>query len=95
MSINLRAVPYRVLLDGKAVGTFDLLNAKPTPSEDALGRHTLKAGEHALRFECVGHNSASKGYLLGLDCLQARVPVYARPEGKDLRDIQVKAAELP
>ncbi len=81
---------YRVLLDGKAVGTFDLLAPKPTPTEDALGRHTLKAGAHVLRFECVGHNAASKGYLLGFDCLQARIPVYARPEGKDLRDLQVK-----
>jgi hypothetical protein len=81
---------YRVLLDDKAVGTFDLLAPKPTPSEDSLGRHTLKAGDHVLRFECVGHNTASKGYLLGFDCLQARIPVYARPEGKDLRDLQAK-----
>ncbi len=81
---------YRVLLDGKAVGTFDLLNPNPKATDDSLGRRTLSAGEHVLRFECVGHNTASKGYLLGFDCLQARVPVYARPEGKDLRDIQAK-----
>jgi hypothetical protein len=81
---------YRVLLDGKAVGTLDLLAPKPTPAEDPLGRHTLKTGSHVLRFECVGHNTASKGYLLGFDCLQARIPVYARPEGKDLRELQAK-----
>ncbi len=81
---------YRVLLDGKPVGTLDLFNAKTTQSEDSLGRHTLKAGDHVLRFECAGHNTASKGYFLGMDCLQARIPVYARPEGKDLRDLQVK-----
>ena len=81
---------YRVLLDGKAVGTFDLLNPNPKATDDALGRRTLTAGNHVLHFECVGHNTASKGYFLGFDSLQARVPVYARPEGKDLRDIQAK-----
>jgi hypothetical protein len=81
---------YRVLLDGTAVGTFDLFSPNLKIAGDALGRHTLKAGDHVLRFECVGHNAASKGCFLGFDCLQARVPVYARPAGKDLRELQAK-----
>ncbi len=81
---------YRVLLDGTPVGTFDLLNPAPKVTDESLGRRTLKAGGHVLRFECVGHNSASKGYLLGFDSLQARIPVYTRPEGQDLRALQAK-----
>ena len=81
---------YRILLDGRAVGTLDLLDAKPTPAEDGLGRHVLKAGDHVLRFECVGRNAGSKGYLLGFDALQIRIPVYVRPEGRDLRDLQAR-----
>jgi hypothetical protein len=59
-------------------------------TDDSLGRQTLKAGDHVLRFECVGRNTASKGYLLGFDALQVRIPVYARPASKDLRDIQAQ-----
>jgi hypothetical protein len=55
-----------------------------------LGRHTLTDGDHVLRFECVGRNKEAKGYFLGMDCLQARIPAYVRPEGKDLRDLQAK-----
>jgi hypothetical protein len=81
---------YRVLLDGAPVGTFDLLNPAPKVTDESLGRRALKAGGHVLRFECAGHNSASKGYFLGFDSLQARIPVYARPEGQDLRALQAK-----
>jgi hypothetical protein len=81
---------YRVLLDGKEAGRLDLLDPHPKYADHSLGRHTLKAGEHVLRFECVGHNTASKGYFLGFDSLQARVPAYVRPEGKSLRDLQAK-----
>jgi hypothetical protein len=80
---------WRVRLDGKDVGTFDLHNVNITPTPHRLGIHALAAGEHTLRFECVGKAEASKGYLLGFDALIARVPVYARPPGFDLRKIQV------
>lgn len=80
---------WRVRLDGKDVGTFDLHNVNITPTPHRLGMHTLAAGEHTLRFEGVGKAEASKGYLLGFDALIARVPVYARPPGFDLRKIQV------
>jgi hypothetical protein len=81
---------YRVKVDGKDLGRFDLLNRAVTPTPHRLGMHTLTAGEHTLRFECVGKSEASKGYYLGFDALMARVPVYARPAGFDLRRIQVK-----
>jgi hypothetical protein len=81
---------YRVLLDGNEVSKLDLFDLNPRLAENPLGRHVLAAGEHALRFECVGRNKASKGHFLGFDRLQARIPVYARPAGKDLRDIQAK-----
>jgi hypothetical protein len=81
---------YRVLLDGKPAGTLELYGPKLNVFDDSLGRRTLTAGDHVLRFECVGRNPASKGYFLGFDCLQARIPVYMRPAGKDLRDIQAK-----
>lgn len=80
---------YRVLLDGKQIGLLSLLAPQVTSTEDALGRHTLAAGDHVLRFECAGKAVASKGWLLGFDALQVRVPVYARPAEKDLRELQV------
>jgi hypothetical protein len=79
---------YRVRLDGKDVGSFDFANVNLTPTPHRLGTHSLSAGEHTLRFECVGKSDKSKGYLLGLDALAARVPVYQRPPGFDLRKIQ-------
>lgn len=81
---------YRVSLDGKELGKFDLYDANITPSAHKLGTQTLTAGEHVLRFACAGKAEASKGYLLGFDALSARVPVYARPANFDLRKIQVK-----
>ncbi len=80
---------YRVKLDGRDVGTFDLLSPEVKPTPHKLGMHTLAAGAHALRFECVGKADKSKGYYFGLDVLTARVPVYARPASKDLRELQV------
>ncbi len=79
---------YRVKLDGKEVGTFDLQNANITPTPHRLGMKLLAAGEHTLRFECTGKSEKSKGYLLGFDALTARVPVYTRPPGFDLRKVQ-------
>jgi len=81
---------YRVRVDGREAGTFDLWNANVTPTPHKLGTHTLKAGTHTLRFECVGKADKSGGYFFGLDTLTARVPVYSRPATKDLRELQVK-----
>lgn len=81
---------YRVRIDGREVGTFDLLNANVTPTPHKLGTHTLAAGAHTLRFECVGKAEKSKGWFFGFDTLTARVPVYSRPATKDLRELQVK-----
>ena len=79
-----------MLLDGNEAGSFDLFSPNLKIIGDSLGRRTVTAGDHVLRFECTGRNTASKGYLLGFDCLQARVPAYARPEGKDLRELQAR-----
>jgi len=81
---------YRILLDGKAVTTLDLFDPNTKISEESLNRQTLTAGDHILRFECTGHNNASKGYLLGFDSLQARTPSYVRPADKSLKDLQAK-----
>jgi hypothetical protein len=81
---------YRVKLDGKEVGLFDLFNPDITPTAHKLGTETLTAGDHTLRFECTGKNKDSKGYYFGFDALSARTPVYSRPAGFDLRQIQVK-----
>jgi len=82
---------YRVKLDGRDLGTFDLLSPNVAPTPHKLGFHTLPAGAHTLRFECTGKADKSKGYFFGLDALTARVPVYARPASKDLRELQVPA----
>lgn len=81
---------YRVKLNGRELGTFDLFNAAVAPTPHKLGQVTLPAGAHTLRFECVGRADKSKGYFFGLDTLTARIPVYSRPASKDLRELQVK-----
>ena len=78
---------YRVTLDGKDAGVLDLYDAGLTPTAHKLGTHSLSAGRHALRFTCMGKSEKSKGYLLGFDALSARVPVYSRPPGFDLRKV--------
>lgn len=76
---------FRVRLDGQDAGRLDLYHASITPMPHRLGTFTLAPGEHTLRFEGAGKNGQSKGYLLGFDALTARVPVYTRPPGFDLR----------
>ena len=82
-----------MLLDGKEIGRHELFAVNPTPKAHRWGIHKLAASEHVLRFECVGKPDKSKGYLLGFDALTARVPVYARPAGFDLRKIQQPAPQ--
>ena len=81
---------YRVSLDGVELGVADLYAMSIAPSSVRWGLRNLPAGEHSLRFDCVGKNPSSKGFYLGFDSLAVRVPVYARPPGFDLR--KVKAA---
>jgi hypothetical protein len=81
---------YRVSLDGRELGTLDLFSPDIKAVAHKLGTHALSVGEHALRFACTGKADKSKGYFLGFDALSARVPVYARPAGFDLRQIQVR-----
>jgi hypothetical protein len=79
---------YRAVLDGQALETMDLQNDAVVARAHNWGMRDPAAGEHVLRLECVGKSSESKGYFLGFDALVVRTPVYSRPAGKDLRDLQ-------
>ncbi|MBI5386156.1 MAG: DUF2961 domain-containing protein [Verrucomicrobia bacterium] len=81
---------YRVKLDGQQIAQHDLYHPDVTPTPHRWGAHKLAAGEHTLRFECVGKSSKSTGYLLGFDALTARIAVYSRPPNVDLRTLQKK-----
>ena len=56
-------------LDGKPLGpVVDTYAATVTPADPiSLGTLDLAAGRHVLRFQAVGHNPQSKGYLMGID----------------------------
>ena len=79
---------YRVLLDGREVAVVDLYGSAHTVVPQSLGKQTLAAGEHSLRFECRGKSEKSKGVFLGFDTLIYRKMAYTRPAAFDLRKIQ-------
>jgi len=81
---------YRVRLDGVEVGVVDLRADDPTALAANWGTRQLAAGEHVLRFECIGKSARSDGCNLGFDSLVLRKYAYSRPPGFDLRKIQVK-----
>jgi len=56
-------------LDGKPLGVeMDTYAPSVVPGQRlSLGRSELIPGRHVLRFEAVGHNAESKGYLMGID----------------------------
>ena len=59
----------QAFLDGKPSGRW-WTPMPPTvvPGEPLdLGKLDLTAGRHVLRFQAVGHNPESKGYLMGID----------------------------
>jgi hypothetical protein len=85
-----RGGKYRVRLDGAELGVVDLYAAKIGTDTQTWPARRLAAGEHVLRFECVGKAGASQGYSLGFDALVTRALVYTRPPGFDLRTIQVR-----
>ncbi len=82
---------YRALLDGRELQVMNLYQPEVTPSVHNFGSVELTAGDHVLRLECVGKSETSRGHFLGFDALVARTPVYTRPAGKDLRDLQAPA----
>ncbi len=59
----------QAFLDGKAIGDpTDTYAEVCIPGVDKTLAHMhLTQGRHVLRFQAVGHNTASKGYLVGLD----------------------------
>jgi hypothetical protein len=81
---------YRVLLDGKPIGTFDFYNPKLEFQVKSLGWLELSPGDHTLGFECIGKNPNSTGFLLGIDTLNLQSPVYTRSNKVDLRTLQKK-----
>ncbi len=82
---------YRVLLDGQELAQVDLYAEKVKRVSDHWGVHTLAAGPHVLRLECIGKSDKSSDYYLGLDSFAAVVPAYERPPDFDLRKIQKTA----
>lgn len=79
---------YRVMLDGREIAQLDLYDSIPRLAADKLGRHSLLAGKHTLRFECVGKSATSVGHFLPFDALAIRTPVYNRAPDVDLRSLQ-------
>ncbi|HEY5909629.1 MAG TPA: glycoside hydrolase family 172 protein [Verrucomicrobiae bacterium] len=59
----------QAFLDGQKLGpATDTYSAAVVPAEPiTLGRVELTSGRHVLRFQAVGHNPESKGYLMGID----------------------------
>jgi len=59
----------QAFLDGKPFGPVaDTYSPTVTPGDPlTLGKLDLAAGRHVLRFQAVGHNPESKGYLMGID----------------------------
>lgn len=59
----------QAFLDGKAFGPqVDAYSPTVVPRAPlTLGKPALNAGRHILRFQVVGHNRESKGYLMGID----------------------------
>lgn len=86
---------YRVSLDGAELGTVDFYGDLAKPSAHHWGLRKLAAGNHVLRFDCVGKTAGSAGHHLGFDTLTARVPVYSRPAGFDLRKNSSAAVAAP
>jgi len=80
---------WRVLLDNAELGVVDTYATAAAASPHDWGERSLAAGEHVLRFECVGKADASQGYALGFDALVLRIPAYTRPPGFDLRKVKV------
>jgi hypothetical protein len=81
---------YRVLLDGKEIGKFDFYLDHLSLQEKKLSWRELAAGDHTLKFECVGKHPDSTGFLLGIDALTIQTSVYARSNKVDLRTLQKK-----
>jgi len=59
----------QAFLDGKPLGAVVDTYAPAVVSAEpvTLGRVNLTVGRHVLRFQAVGHNPQSKGYLMGID----------------------------
>ena len=61
----------RMALDGKWLAPrFDLYCGRVSPSGTLeLGSYTFPVGQHRIRFESVGKNTASGGFFFGIDAI--------------------------
>ncbi len=59
----------QAFLDGAPLGSeVDTFAPTVVPGDSiTLGKRELDAGRHVLRFQALGHNPESKGYLMGID----------------------------
>jgi len=65
-----------VAVNGRPLAThFDLYCGRISPAGSLeLGNFTFAAGQHRIRFTCLGKNPASAGYFFGLDALDLLPP---------------------
>jgi hypothetical protein len=64
---------YQVSLNGVKLGKpLDFYSASATDHEYHLLDFWPEPGKYALRLECVGKNSQSSGYYLGMDSVRLR-----------------------
>ena len=89
MTLGPESGKYRVLLDGERLTEVSLFSKAVEQDFFKLARRKLTAGEHKLRFECVGKAADAAGYFLGLDKVVLRIPVYSRPLNSDLRRLPI------
>ena len=87
VSVSAVALPdggkYRVSLDGAELGTVDFYADPAKSAVQNWGERQLTAGDHVLRFECVGKADKSQGHNLGFYELTTRTAAYTRPPGFD------------
>ena len=81
---------YRVLLDGKEIGSVDLRSDVPAAMTHRWASCQVAAGEHELHFEGAPRAPNTRACNLGFDALVVRKYAYSRPPDFDLRKIQVQ-----
>lgn len=82
---------YRISIDGVPIKDLDFYGGN-TDSFEVIGRMSLSAGSHQIRFEGIGKNESAGNYKMGVRSLnlldeQARaIRDHAGPQGNMLRD---------
>ncbi len=63
---------FRVFVDGEAATDIDAYSSSVAPQTRSLGRRRLAAGRHELIFTVFTKAPASRGFFVGLDCIELR-----------------------